>query len=249
MLKALAFMLVVTGSVVSPARADCLDVNDRAALVFRGQLSFHVFPGSPNYEDVRKGDRAEPGFLLKLETPICVRGDDFIESDRSIGTLHVFSSDRNVDMNLKRLAGKQVVVNGANAFGAHTMHHRAPLVVEAASVGPALDEDDEIGIGAISTVKGFYAALGAGDGREASRYIVPEKRGRGPFSAEAMTKFYGNMADPLRLLGVEAMSGGYRVHYRYRVAGQKACDGRAEVRLVTVGDLNLIAGIKALDGC
>ena len=86
-------------------------------------------------------------------------------------------------------------------------------------------------------VLGFYAALARGDGVDAVRFIIPEKRGRGPFSAEAMQRFYGGLREPLTLQDIAAEDEDtFRVSYRFRRADGSACDGRA---IVSVRELDL----------
>jgi hypothetical protein len=41
------------------ASAACLDVRQTQPLAFKGSLSHPVFPGPPNYEDIKKGDKPE----------------------------------------------------------------------------------------------------------------------------------------------------------------------------------------------
>ncbi len=99
-------------------------------------------------------------------------------------------------------------------------------------------------------VLGFYDALARGDGVDAVRYIIPEKRGRGPFSAEAMQRFYGGLLEPLKLQDIAADDEDtFRVSYRFRRADGSACDGRA---IVSVRDSTwgyLVESIRALTGC
>ena len=99
-------------------------------------------------------------------------------------------------------------------------------------------------------VIGFYDALARGDGVDAVRFIIPEKRGRGPFSAEGMQRFYGGLLEPLKLHDIAAEDEyTFRVSYQFRRADGSACDGRA---IVTVRDSAwgfLVESIRALSGC
>lgn len=106
------------------------------------------------------------------------------------------------------------------------------------------DEDNGEG-----TVRAFYAALGDGDGAAASARVVPEKRSGRVYSPQAITRFYGNLAEPLRLTSIEpAGPGRYRVSYRY-AAGRSRCDGRAIVSITDREGSEMIRSIQALDGC
>src|SRR5262245_57797383 len=115
------------------ASAACIDVKQSDRLSFQGTLSHKVFPGAPNFEDVRKGDAREPAYILKLDAPTCAVGDDSLDAGESFDRIQLLPNDARPDPNLsrtlRRLVGKRVSVQGASAFGAHTGHHHAPLLV------------------------------------------------------------------------------------------------------------------------
>jgi len=98
-------------------------------------------------------------------------------------------------------------------------------------------------------VRAFYAALGSGNGPAASAQVVPEKRGSRAYSPDAISRFYGKLAEPLRLLGIAPLSDdAYRVKYRYS-AGRSNCQGSAVVTLADRDGRALIRSIRALSGC
>jgi hypothetical protein len=91
----------------------------------------------------------------------------------------------------------------------------------------------------------FYEALGGGNGEQAANFILPEKR-KGPFSPQAMTKFYGSLPEPIKLTGIEANGiNGFLVHYNYRRASGQ-CNGIAMVTTTNLDGHFLISGIRAL---
>lgn len=97
----------------------------------------------------------------------------------------------------------------------------------------------------VSVVTAFYRALTNADGDFASSLVVPEKRGIGPFNEEQISRFYGGMKQPLRVLSVTQIdSEKVEVKYTYRYSS-RVCDG---VAIVTVRDYLgrlLISKIKA----
>lgn len=100
-----------------------------------------------------------------------------------------------------------------------------------------------------ATVRAFYRALGTGDGATAATRIVPEKRASGAFSPAAMSRYYGGLADPIRLTWIAAIApGSYRVGYRY-AAGRSRCAGAAIVSVTQRDGRDLIRSIRALHGC
>lgn len=100
-----------------------------------------------------------------------------------------------------------------------------------------------------ASVRAFYAALGAGDGDAASAQVIPEKRQSRAFSPDAISRFYGRLAQPLQLTDIEPVArNAYRVTYRYS-AGRSKCNGAAIVRTVNRDGEMLIRSIDAQNGC
>jgi hypothetical protein len=100
-----------------------------------------------------------------------------------------------------------------------------------------------------ATVRTFYNALGTGSGDVASAQVVPQKRSSRAYSADAISRFYGRLPEPLRLTTLRRLPGGaYRVTYRYAALGVR-CNGTAIVRLTSGGARPLIRSIDAANGC
>jgi hypothetical protein len=100
-----------------------------------------------------------------------------------------------------------------------------------------------------TTVRTFYNALGSGSGDVASAQVIPQKRSSRAFSADAISRFYGRLPDPLRLTSISPLhDGAYRVTYRYAAPGLR-CNGSAIVRLTSGGTRPLIRSIDAANGC
>ena len=130
-------MLVACANLQSVSRAaenaNCVDVRDSASLRFEGTLELRTFAGPPNYEDVRKGDTPEPTYILRLDNPTCAFGDEFLDPKQKIDRLHISASG----MGLRGFVGQRIAITGSEAFGAHTGHHHAPLVMMVKSVAKA----------------------------------------------------------------------------------------------------------------
>jgi len=100
-----------------------------------------------------------------------------------------------------------------------------------------------------ATVRTFYNALGTGSGDVASAQVIPQKRSSRAYSADAISRFYGRLRDPLRLISISPLqSGAYQVTYRYAAPGLR-CNGSAIVRLTSGGTRPLIRSIDATNGC
>lgn len=256
--RIIAWLAIAVGTCliwsVSEARSECINVRSPNPVALEGTLTFQIFGGPPYNGGVTKGDTPEPTYILRLGQPVCVDGDEFIERGERVDRVQVYpayGSGREVWIlrKLHDLVGARVRVEGKSAFGAHTGHHHAPLLLPIDVVDRDVDPTEAYGT-AMTTVQAFYLALGAGRGEEAVRFVVPEKRHSGPFSAEAITKFYGNLVKPLAVSDVAAISENEcRVRYTFVAPRAKRCDGEALVRTVRLRDENLIYSIKALNGC
>jgi Domain of unknown function (DUF4431) len=135
----LAAILLVAAT--ASATAECVDLQQPGRLAFEGTLSYRVFAGPPNYEDVRKCDAPEPGYILKLDEPMCAAGDEFVDANDKFDLIQLFPDGtgraaRTLAKELRRLVGRRVSVEGKSAFGAHTGHHHAPLVMPISRIVP-----------------------------------------------------------------------------------------------------------------
>lgn len=106
------------------------------------------------------------------------------------------------------------------------------------------------GSGAVMVVRAFYEALGRADGETASTLVIHEKRKSGPYAAGSITRFYGSLTEPLRLLSAAPAGGdSVQVRYRYRKPNGSVCDGAAVVQVAIVDREALITRIKPANGC
>lgn len=241
-------ILLVLSAMPAAASAACFDVSRFEPSALSGTLSARVFAGPPGYEDVDKGDAPEPGYVLKLAQPICLTGDaDFTDPSDMFDEVQLVSRE-NTAAAMEALDGKAVTVTLSGHIPAHTGHHHRPLVAwvdEIVADAVAAPEESK----AIATVRAFYLALAAGDGKAASSLVIEEKRKKGPFSAKALGKFYGSLAKPVELLDIEEV-GKNDVAVRYRYATRSGtCDGGATVRTTERQGRVLISGISAKNGC
>ena len=103
-----------------------------------GTMKRHIFPGPPNFESVKGGDRAEKYWVLHLSKPICVAS---VEPD-SHGINVPETNVRQLQLNQvdykggKHLLGKRVKVKG-RLVHAITGHHHTNVMLEVLSVEPA----------------------------------------------------------------------------------------------------------------
>ena len=106
------------------AQADCLKANtpDQTA---EGRLTSVVVT-----TDAYK--LKEQAYILRLASDACLDGDDYDKIERT-NRIHVFAMDDALRRKLRASVGKTVLVSG-NAFGEHTAHHHAPIVMSVSAI-------------------------------------------------------------------------------------------------------------------
>ncbi len=107
--------------------AQCLEYEPKTVHL-SGKLVREIHPGPPNYENIRKGDKAETIWVLRLSSPICVVAMDDInvrEDDQKEVQL-VLAAEQ--FKKYRKLIGQKVFVTGT-LFHAHTGHHHKLLLL------------------------------------------------------------------------------------------------------------------------
>lgn len=243
-----AFILMATSLLPASAFAGCLDLAKGQPSSLSGVLTHHIFPGPPNFEDVQKGDTPEPGYILKLDDNICLTGDvDFADSKLRFDEVQLVPTDE-TSADMRTLRDSRVHVILKDPMPAMTGHHHRPLVAWVTAIEPQGDPTKNYGTAA-TTVEAFYKALETGDGMLAARFIIPEKTEKGLLSPGSLSRFYGNLDEPLELHDVHALADDrFLVRYRFR-DGERVCDGRATVTTTRRDGRAFIKSIRADSGC
>ena len=80
---------------------------------------------------------------------------------------------------------------------------------------------------------------------------MTEKRHSGPFSAAALTSFYGTLESPLEIVDIALLPDGrVRTRYHYRQSNGRPCNDVSFARVtVSPQGIPLIAGIETTGGC
>lgn len=231
----------------------CFDLSRGEPASLTGRLLFAIAAGAPGFEDVQKGDTPEPIYVLHLDSPICIAGDDFADASDRFDEVQVVPG-KAPESALRAMVNRRVTLGLYDGMAAETGHHHRPLVAWVNAVAPAAAADSardptaDYGTAA-TTIRAFYAALHAGQGDTAAQMVVPEKRGAGPFSGAALSAFYSALREPVDLQDVSPLGADtWSVRYHYATIS-KVCDGRAIVETQTRGGRAYIARIRALDGC
>ena len=98
-----------------------------------GTLARETHPGPPNYESIRRGDKPETIWILRLKKPICVLGrDDINIRENNQKELQLVLEPAQFKK-YRRLMGQRVAVTG-KLFHAHTGHHHKSLLISVGEI-------------------------------------------------------------------------------------------------------------------
>jgi hypothetical protein len=126
----LATLASCSPSSTEPGRSEaCLDLTiGQPEATFSGKLTVQLFAGPPNYQSIANGDAEEDAFILELPTRACASDGEFIDASTSFDRVQISAEDASI-LNVLRSAVRRNVTVRGEAFGAHTGHHHAPLVL------------------------------------------------------------------------------------------------------------------------
>lgn len=132
----LVLSLLLVGSVAPlSSAARCLSY-EPTVVTLKGEFSVQVVPGPPGYTSMARGDLPETVVILELDEAVCVLS--------KTGTIHNTRSHPRIrqvqlevsPVEVRKYEGKRIHATGS-LFGAHTGHHRTPVVLRVEGIGPA----------------------------------------------------------------------------------------------------------------
>jgi hypothetical protein len=127
---ALGVVLLGLAGLSSKVSAACLPY-EPTSVVLQGTLKRLTFPGPPNYESIRSGDKPETGYYLALPSAVCTDSspdDPNLEAKSRVRLVQLVLTEQGYS-GLRPFLGKSVRVRG-RLFSAFTGHHHAPLLLD-----------------------------------------------------------------------------------------------------------------------
>jgi len=123
-LRAALIAIAMTATASASQAAECMRANEDGEIA-EGSLAQWTF------EDA--AGRPEQAFIVTLAVPTCLAGADETDNVAKATSIHIYSSDASITGSIKELVGTDVQVRGS-AFGAHTAHHHAPIVMDISEI-------------------------------------------------------------------------------------------------------------------
>ena len=118
---------MVSAIVAANAPGQCLPLDDHT-VILTGRVILRTYPGPPNYEDIRRGDRPETQLILILPRPICAEGRGISGMPLHIDDVSEITLVPSEEVPRIRPVGSVFTVSGT-LFEAHTGHHRTKLLL------------------------------------------------------------------------------------------------------------------------
>jgi hypothetical protein len=118
--------IALAGSAIA---AECLKYEPSNATLC-GTIIETTYPGPPNYESVKDGDRPEIYWVLHLDVPICTRGEadnELNASEENIKEVQLVLKEKQYNL-YKDLVGTKVCVFGS-LFHAISGHHHTIVLL------------------------------------------------------------------------------------------------------------------------
>jgi uncharacterized protein DUF4431 len=135
LMLALVSITNVAALAQSKSSEGCLSY-EPTVVSLKGKLVRKKFPGPPEYESIRKGDKPETFWLLTLERPLCMNEDreqpdinaayDGILEVQLVLVPAQYRQYRN-------LVGQKILATGS-LFGEHTIHHRTAVLLTVTNI-------------------------------------------------------------------------------------------------------------------
>lgn len=119
-LLAAASLLLAGGIATELFAAQCMQAGGENEIA-EGRLSVGHF------EDA--AGRPETAYIVTLPADTCLTGEEENDQIDSAKTIHIFGSSDAVHATIDKFVGQDVMVRGM-PFGAMTVHHHAPIVMD-----------------------------------------------------------------------------------------------------------------------
>ena len=132
-LVTLLLLLLTTSFYVSAQRQECL-AYDPEVVQLIGTISKQTFPGPPNYESVRKGDKPETYWVLNLPDTVCTQPSADNDGEYKVTDLQLILTPKQYALYRKFVARRTRVNVTGKLSHAITGHHHTPVLMEVVSI-------------------------------------------------------------------------------------------------------------------
>ncbi|HEV7376730.1 MAG TPA: DUF4431 domain-containing protein [Pyrinomonadaceae bacterium] len=112
---------------------ECLSYNV-AGVQLTGTISRKTFPGPPNYESVRRGDKPETYWILHLARPICTTAGVDNDAESNVTEIQLILTPKQYALYKKFVGARARVRVTGKLLHAISGHHHTQVLLELASM-------------------------------------------------------------------------------------------------------------------
>jgi Domain of unknown function (DUF4431) len=124
-------LLFINSVYASAQKQPCLNYAPEVVQLI-GTISKKTFPGPPNYESIRKGDKPETYWVLKLPDTVCTEASGDNDAENSVTDLQLILTQKQYTL-YRKFLGRRVNVAGKLSH-AQTGHHHTPVLMEVTDI-------------------------------------------------------------------------------------------------------------------
>lgn len=107
---------------------------DTDSVRLTGTISKKTFPGPPNYESIRKGDKPETYWVLHLSSPVCTKASGDNDAESNVTDLQLILTRKQYALYKKFVGRKKRVTVKGKLSHAITGHHHTPVLMEVVNI-------------------------------------------------------------------------------------------------------------------
>lgn len=126
-LFAVLLLLLLNSFGASAQRQQCLDY-EPAVVQLIGTINKQTFPGPPNYESIRKGDKPETYWVLHLPDTVCMQPSGDNDALNAVTDFQLILTQKQYAL-YRKFIGRRVNVTG-KLSQATTGHHHTLVLME-----------------------------------------------------------------------------------------------------------------------
>lgn len=127
-------LFIFGSSVHALAQGDGCFSYEPATVSLKGTLSKKTFPGAPNYESIRKGDKAETYWILHLAKPICTTASADNDAESGVTDIQLILTREQYKIYRKSIGRTRHVTVTGKLSHAITGHHHMPVLLEVTGI-------------------------------------------------------------------------------------------------------------------
>jgi hypothetical protein len=127
----LIMLLLMNPFAAAAQQQECL-AYEPAVVQLIGTISKKTFPGPPNYESIKKGDKPETYWVLDLPDTVCTQASGDNEAVDAVTDLQLILTQKQYAL-YRKFLGRRVNVTG-RLSRAITGHHHTPVLMEVTGI-------------------------------------------------------------------------------------------------------------------